>query len=218
MMTDDHLVATLIASRQAYEAAHRAMLQSVVETALSAHEAKACSVLRLDEAAGEFVFEAVAGAGEGELNGRRFRADRGVAGWSLAARQPVTVADSATEAAFARDIAESTGYVPRAIMAAPLLREDAPLGVLEVLDSASGRTATDALALATVFAAQAAIALDLLRRDLATANVVSSVGQDMRDLMELSGLIGSMRPGQRAAVLRLLADVRDLDGERVSRG
>jgi GAF domain-containing protein len=217
-MIDDHLVATLTASRQAYEAAHRAMLQSIVETALSVHEAAACSVLRLDEASGEFVFEAVAGAGEGELNGRRFRADRGVAGWSLAARQPVTIGDSAKESAFARDIAESTGYVPRAVIAAPLVRGDAPLGVLEVLDGASDRTATAALALATVFAAQAAIALDLLRRDLATADAVSAAGRDMRDLMEMSGLIGSMGPGQRAAVLRLLADVRDLTGERVSRG
>jgi hypothetical protein len=35
---------------------------------------------------------------------------------------------------FARDAAESTGYVPHSIMAAPLIRDGDCVGVLEVLD------------------------------------------------------------------------------------
>jgi hypothetical protein len=38
-------------------------------------------------------------------------------------------------AAFARDVAEATGYVPESIMAAPIEHDGQCLGVLEVLDA-----------------------------------------------------------------------------------
>jgi GAF domain-containing protein len=98
-----------------------------------------------------------------------------------------------------------------------VLREDAALGVLEVLDCAPVRSATESLILATEFAAQAAIALDLLRRDLATTDAVSSAGQGLRDLVQLSDLVGSMDSTQRAVALRLLTDVRTLTGRQAVR-
>ncbi len=49
--------------------------------------------------------------------------------------QPLAVGDVRSDARFARDVAESTRYVPEVILAAPLLDADGEvLGVLEVLD------------------------------------------------------------------------------------
>ncbi|MFI6349180.1 GAF domain-containing protein [Streptomyces sp. NPDC050560] len=141
-----------------------ALLRSVVDVARAIFGAAASSVFLLDEGAGELVFRAVSGEGEDFLVGTRFPADRGIAGWVAASGQAMIADDLASMPDFARDLAESTRYVPKALMAAPLVSgfDDGPrvLGVLEVLDPVpqprSGLRDLDLLAL---FAHQAALAL-----------------------------------------------------------
>ncbi len=94
----------------------------------------------MDAETGELVFEAVSGEGEKELVGSRFPAGTGIAGWVATSGQPM-VADDLRETKFDHDAAESTGYVPATIMAAPLIRFEECEGVLEVLDRAD-RAAT----------------------------------------------------------------------------
>jgi GAF domain-containing protein len=55
--------------------------------------------------------------------------------------QPIAVSDVQADPRFARDVAESTAYVPRAILAAPLMGGSGDvLGVLSVLDPAVDQT------------------------------------------------------------------------------
>ena len=110
------------------------LLQSIVEVARGIFGAAAASVFLLDPATGELVFQSVAGEGEHQLPGTRFPGGTGIAGWVAACGQPLLVDDVAESPQFARDAAESTGYVPRSIMAAPLIYGDECIGVLEVLD------------------------------------------------------------------------------------
>jgi GAF domain-containing protein len=141
---------------------HRRLLQSVVEVARAIFEAQASSIFLLDEDRDELVFAAVAGQGEEFLIGRRFPASRGIAGWVVRSRQPVTVDDLSGRTGFARDIAEATHYVPSALMAAPLLCGERVLGVLEVLDRDPDlRTSLAGMDLLALFAGQAALALEL---------------------------------------------------------
>jgi len=141
----------------------RALLRSVVEVARAIFAAKASSILLLDEASNELVFEAVVGEGEDDLLGRRFPAGTGVAGWVLATRTPLVIEDVARDPRFAKDVAEGTGYVPQGLMAVPLLHDESALGVLEVLDRQAKFTLQE-MELLGLFATQAAIALDLLQR------------------------------------------------------
>src|SRR5579884_2139795 len=116
------------------EDGYRALLRATVEVARAIFHAKAASVFLLDEASDELVFEAVAGEGADTLVGQRFPSSTGVAGWVLVTRQPLVVDDLTKDTRFSREAAEATGYVPRGLMAVPLLAEDKALGVLEVLD------------------------------------------------------------------------------------
>src|SRR5207244_2507073 len=75
-----------------------------------------------------------AGEGSEELIGRRFSSSTGVAGWVLVTRQPLVIDELEQDPRFAREAAESTGYVPKGLMAVPLLHAERALGVLEVLD------------------------------------------------------------------------------------
>lgn len=138
----------------------REFVQSVVDVARAIFGAGASSVFLLDEAAGELVFEAVSGHGSGTLVGTRFPAHRGIAGWVLASGQAMIADDLSSVNTFARDLAESTDYVPSALMAAPLLSDSRILGVLEVLDPApQSRSDLGELDLLSLFANQAALAL-----------------------------------------------------------
>jgi GAF domain-containing protein len=139
------------------------LLQSVVDVARAIFGAQASSVFVLDEQNWELVFQAVSGKGEGALVGRRFPAGSGIAGWVVTSGEPMIADDLAHNAAFDRDLAESTEYVPDALMAAPLVHGDRVLGVLEVLDPApQSRTDLDELDLLALFARQAATALRIV--------------------------------------------------------
>ena len=136
------------------------LLQSVVDVARAIFGAAASSVFLLDEQAGELVFQSVSGAGEENLVGRRFPASGGIAGWVVATGEAMVVNDLRQDAAFDRELAESTAYVPESLMAAPLTHGERVLGVLEVLDPApQSRSSLDELDLLSMFARQAAAAL-----------------------------------------------------------
>ncbi|MFE1959326.1 GAF domain-containing protein [Streptomyces sp. NPDC059479] len=178
------------------------LLRSVVDVARAIFGAEASSVFLLDEAAHELVFQAVSGRGEAFLVGRRFPADSGIAGWVVTSGEPMIVADLSRSAAFDRDFAKSTEFVPDALMAAPLIHGDRVLGVLEVLDPApQARSSLGELDLLALFARQAATALRLAddRRGPARSARPADPGPSP-DLAE----------GPRSRALDLLEDLRSV--------
>jgi GAF domain-containing protein len=170
------------------ESEHRALLQSVVEVARAIFAARASSVFLLDEDSDELVFEAVSGEGADSLIGQRLPSSTGVAGWVLVTRQPLVVEDVGKDPRFARDVAESTGYVPQGLMCVPLLHDEKALGVLNVLDRASQFTLAE-MELLGLFANQAAIALDLLQRARRAQAVLAATGDDAEALARVAALL-----------------------------
>ena len=161
----DELRSAVAAGVLGAETNYRELLQSIVEVARAIFRAKASSIFLLDEESDELVFEAVAGEGSGSLVGRRFPSSTGIAGFVLVSRQPLVIEDVLEDPRFSRETAESTGFVPKGLMAVPLLHEELALGVLEVLDRPSdARFTLEEMDLLGLFASQAAIALDLLQR------------------------------------------------------
>jgi GAF domain-containing protein len=190
--------------------AFRSLLQSTVETARAIFHAKASSVFLLDEEADELVFEAVAGEGADTLVGRRFPSSTGVAGWVLVTRQSLVVDDLTKDTRFSRDAAASTGYVPRGLMAVPLLAEEKALGVLEVLDRPAGIPFTLAeMDVLGLFANQAAIALDLLQRARRAQAALAGEGE-LAALSRFAARLEDAPEETRAAGLQLLAALEQL--------
>jgi GAF domain-containing protein len=163
-MSED-LRAAVAAGVLGAEESYRLLLRSIVEVARAIFKAKASSIFLLDEETDELVFEAVAGEGSESLVGQRFPSSTGIAGFVLVSRQPLVIEDVLADPRFSRETAESTGFVPKGLMAVPLLHEESALGVLEVLDRPKEARFTLAeMELLGLFANQAAIALDLLQR------------------------------------------------------
>ena len=190
------------------EEQHRALLQSIVDVARAIFGAKASSIFLFDEAAEELVFEAVAGEGEGDLVGTRLPASTGIAGWVLVTRQPLVIDDLASDPRFARGAAEQTGYVPNAMMAVPLLHDEAALGVLSVLDPPEGtRFGIAEMDLLGLFAAQAAIALDLLQRARRAHAVLTDEHSTAASVARLAAVLDQRDDDAGARLLSALEDI-----------
>jgi GAF domain-containing protein len=201
-MSED-LHAAVAAGVLGAESDFRRLLTSVVEVARAIVHARASSIFLLDEKTDELVFEAVAGEGADTLVGKRFPSSTGIAGWVLVTRQPLVIEDVTADPRFGREAAESTGFVPKGLMAVPLLNEERSLGVLEVLDRPSdSRFSMQEMDLLTLFASQAAIALDLLQR----ARQAQAALADRGDVAVL------------ARVATALGQEEDEDGERKEAG
>jgi GAF domain-containing protein len=203
------VAAGVVGSQESFQT----LLQSVVEVARAIFSAEASSIFLLDEESDELVFEAIAGHGAETLLGQRFPSSTGIAGWVLVTRQPLVIEDVTEDPRFAKDVAETTGYVPRGLMAVPLLHEERALGVLEVLDRPQ-RTQFSLVEmdLLGLFANQAAIALDLLQRARRAEAVLAESGEGADVVARLAATVDSLEEEQRAAGLKLLAAVEEVLG------
>jgi len=187
------------------------LLQSIADVARATFGAQAASIMRYDAECDELVFEAVSGAGSDVLVGTRLPAGAGIAGWVLAAHEPLVVEDVTRDPRFAVDVATRSGYVPNGIMAAPLLHEERSAGVLSVLDrpqrSHFSLIELDVLGL---FANQAAIALDLFEAGRLAERVLGDTGSELTSLARVATALERLEGSQRASAARLLVALDDL--------
>jgi GAF domain-containing protein len=167
----------------------------LADTARAVFGARACSIVVHDVEEDQLVFTAVSGEGADTMPGRRVPASSGIAGWVLNAGQPLTVEDVMQDARFAAGFARSTGYVPKGIMAAPILGDDGAVGVISVLDRP--RRAEFSL-----------IEVELLERfSHLAALALESGGNDgggAAPVMELAAALAELPPRRRTAAERLL--------------
>jgi GAF domain-containing protein len=117
-------------------------LGTIVDRARSTFDAQACSIMVHEPESRTLVFAAMSGEGADSLIGVKMADTTGVAGWVLAAREPMFLDDLASNRLFAEEIAETIGYIPKRLAAMPLLLEDRALGVLEILDGVASASFT----------------------------------------------------------------------------
>ena len=160
-----------------------------------------------------FVFEAVTGEGEDTLVGRRVPSGTGLGGWVVESGQPVVIEDVSADPRWSAEQAKRTGYVPKGIMAAPLMREDRVLGVLYVLDRPERRRFSVAeMELLSLFADQAAVALDLLLNARRVERLLGSSDDDLDAVARLAESLERLEGAQRAAGVRLLGQIAEVLG------
>jgi GAF domain-containing protein len=212
-MTEDDLRAAVAAGALAAREGHRPLLQAIVEVARAIFGARAASIMLLDEGAGELVFEAVTGEGEDTLVGRRIPSGTGIAGWVAQSGQPLVVEDVASDPRFAVEEARRTGYVPKGLMAVPLLRHERVLGVLNVLDRPERRRFSVAeMDLLGLFANQAAVALDLLLQARRIDALLAASGDELEAVARLALRLDRLDDERRIAGVRLVEDLAEILG------
>jgi GAF domain-containing protein len=182
-----------------------AVLRSVVEAAVALFEAEAASIALYEPARNVLVFRVAAGEQGQGVVGLEIPPDRGLVGYVFSSGQALAIADVRADPRFGRSFAEQTQYMPRSIVAVPLVDGRGTLGVLEVLDKRSEASfSLRDIELAGVFARQATVAIRASRVERDTATLLRSV---------IGALTGDDVPaaGIDALVVAALAQVDDPD-------
>ncbi len=113
-------------------------LRAIADAGAAALHVAAASIALHDPVLDALVFRAAAGPqGEG-VAGLVIAPHEGIAGYVYGTGQPLAVADVAADPRFERETAERTGYVPRSLVAVPLVDDQGTIGVMEWLDRSDG--------------------------------------------------------------------------------
>ena len=113
-------VRVMAAERLATPAAEPALL-AIADAAAAALHVTAASIALHDASLDRLVFRAAAGPqGEGVI-GVAIAPHEGIAGYVFSTGQPLAIADVVADPRFERETAERTGYVPRSLLAVPLV-------------------------------------------------------------------------------------------------
>jgi GAF domain-containing protein len=212
----DRLIPTLHAVALRVEAARRlapqagtAVLRSIVDATAILFGAEAASLALHDPATDRLVFAVAAGEQGQGVVGLAIDSSQGVAGYVFSTGQPLALSDVASDARFGRETAEQTGYVPRSLIAVPLVDDEGILGVLEVLDKrGDGGFDLHDVELATVFARQATVAIRSSRIERDTATLLRAVLVSADDAGSPAGLAGA-----DALDAIIAAEIRTLDAD-----
>jgi sigma-B regulation protein RsbU (phosphoserine phosphatase) len=149
------------------------VLRLVLERAQEVANAEASSILLYNPATERLEFEVALGEKGGLLQSLRkqitFALGQGIVGTVAQTREPIWVADAATDPRVAKQVDANTGFITRNILCAPLLVHDRLIGVAEVMNLAHPeRCAPDDVEIFASFCRQVAIAIEnaRLHRDL----------------------------------------------------
>jgi len=142
------------------------LLRSIVNTTVQLFEAEAASIALYRQEHDTLEFVVAAGAQGQPVVGLTIPADQGIAGHAFTSGEPIAIAESLQDARFTPDVSEGTGYTPRSILAVPMRSEQRTTGVLEILDKRDGTFSLRDIELASVFADQAAVAIQIGARAL----------------------------------------------------
>ena len=179
-----------------------AALGRSVEAVRRLFAAAACSVALVDDDGETLRFVASDGAGAEAIVGVSIPVSRGIAGWAAMSGQPIAVRDVQSDARFARDVAESTQYVPSSILAAPMMSaEGEVVGVTSVLDPSVDEASDWTLQVLGTLASHLAMLLGGGAATVAQADdetgSLDGLGRDVLRVVEAWQSSGSRAPGSR---------------------
>jgi PAS domain S-box-containing protein len=112
------------------------LLEKIMQTTKTIMGVEACSVLLLDEATGELVFEVALGKRGKDVKKFRIKPGQGIAGWVFEHKEPILINDVKKDARFYQAIDKKTGFETRSMVAAPLSAKGNTLGVIQVINKA----------------------------------------------------------------------------------
>ncbi|HSF18867.1 MAG TPA: sensor domain-containing diguanylate cyclase [Vicinamibacteria bacterium] len=99
---------------------------------------EAWSILLVDEETGELVFEMALGEKSADLSDIRIKIGEGVAGWVAETGEPAIVNNVHRDRRFQNRFDQLTQFETRSILCAPLISRGRTLGVVEIMNRASG--------------------------------------------------------------------------------
>ncbi|MFI4982332.1 MAG: GAF domain-containing protein, partial [Nevskiales bacterium] len=165
------------------------------------------------------VFKQAAGPAADSVRGTSIQLGAGVAGWVAEHNEPIIVPDVRADKRFFSGMDERTGFVTRALACVPVRIQNRAIGVIEVVNPASGRFDPDTLHLLDSLASLAGTAIMQARRvdELRAAeNRFAGLFEDSLDPILITDLEGLITDANRRAAEFFGFSRAELIGMRVT--
>ena len=154
------------------------LLELIIESAAQVVQAKAASLLLVENKTNTLFFQVATGEKKEEVKEYRIKLGQGIAGHVAQTGEPLLIADVASDPRWFKEISESIRFETQSIACVPLKLEEQTIGVVQIIDKADGRPLGPSdLALLNEFAALAALAIS-------HAQNIQQVKRENQDLKE----------------------------------
>ena len=181
-----------------------------------------CSVWLLDAKTGELSCQQITGPRSETIKGWRLAPGEGVAGWVVQNRQSVILDDARLDSRHQTKAAQQIGLEICSMIAVPLNFKGQPIGVLQVVDTATSRFDQNDLALLESLAVTASIAIhnarlyDQARQDAETnAILLQEVNHRVKN--NLSAIMGLLYAERRHAGVKDDPVYQSIMGDLINR-
>ena len=175
------------------------LLELIIETATRMMDAKASSLLLLDQKSNKLHFKVA--TGEKGTDVKQFEIDlgQGIAGHVAKTGDPLLIPDVAKDPRWYKEISESIGFKTQSIACVPMKINGEIIGVVEIIDKADGSSIRkEDLKILSVFA-------DLAAQALGNARKIEHDKKEIRDLKkELQGKYEIV--GESKALRKVISD------------
>ncbi len=185
------------------------VLELIIETATKMTNAKASSLLLVDQKTQRLYFRVATGDKKDDVKKFELPLGQGIAGHVAATGEPLLIPDVRRDPRWYKEISESIGFETRSIVCVPMKIGDEIIGVVEIIDKTDGTPIqkTD-IKLLTVFADLAAMTIGSARR-------FAHVRREIKDLKEeLSSKYQII--GESAALRKVISDAFKVANSKTS--
>lgn len=135
------------------------LLGFIIQCAAEVLECEATSILLYDEKRGELVFTAASGTDPVRLAQIPVPLDGSIAGTIFCENRPLVINDVASDPRHYNQVGKQIEFRPRSLLGVPMRIQDRSTGVLEALNKRCGDFTPDDIAILSVIASQAAVAI-----------------------------------------------------------
>ncbi|MBN1285958.1 MAG: GAF domain-containing protein [Anaerolineae bacterium] len=175
-----------ISNRLSQELDVEALLRLIVNSAVEILRAETGSLLLTESETGDLVFSVAIGASSQHLIGERLPRGTGVVGTVAERGEAVIVNDVRHDPRWYGGLDQSLEFETKAVLAVPLVAQNAVIGVLELINKDDGSIFTqEDEQLLTTFAAQAAVAIQNVRLFRQTDEELASRNRELEMLARI---------------------------------
>lgn len=170
------------------------LLQLIIETSTNVMNAKASSLLLLDNKTKKLYFKIATGEKKEEIKKYEINVGEGIAGYVAETGEPLLIPDVAKDERWDKKISESIGFQTRSIACVPMKTNGAVIGVVEIIDREDGRPIQEEdLEILTSFADLASTAINNARRFNAVKKENKNLKEELSNRYEIVGESESIR-------------------------
>jgi len=164
------------------------LLELIIETATRMMDAKASSLLLVDQKTKKLYFKVATGEKKVDIKKFEIEMGQGIAGYVAEKGEPLLIPDVSSDPRWYREISDSIGFTTSSIACVPMKIKGQTIGVVEIIDKVTGDPIqNEDLKILSVFADLAALAIGNARKIANNKKKIKDLKKELNLKYEIVG-------------------------------